>query len=394
MTELEKITLALQRDSLRRGGDGALVTLPVVEPPTPQSVNRRGPCKFLGTPIPDKTVTCPTCKGGTRQLPVYECKVYGECQPVTKVNDLACCRLCTTYAERDREGTNGSSNRSPITTHAEYVHNEAITTRHLVYHILPVSANGVWRRGIDQLRLRWNLFNGRKIFTVATGGPVRERVDNNERIPKFGRTLPLDSVSTVSRYLPKGSEVIEVPNDIARWELSGWDVVWPQLFTTAQPSDVVFYGHAKGSTRKVESPCQVWADLLYRICLDHWTVTSDVLATRPLAGGLVKFGKFFPPPNQQSMWHYPGNFWWARAGVLRERLEHYARYLVSGHSAEAWVGMAYGYGEAGSIFSPKKQLGFLYSPSEITEAVASYSKWLDTHVPETYELHYGTGAPK
>lgn len=302
---------------------------------------------------------------------MFGCKVHGTCTLANRAPGVrGCCKECTHY------------NSAPFTTLVNYA---PVGKRHLVYYVLPVSQNGVWQRGIDQLRLRWNLFTGRKVVVVAKGGPVRERTDATENVGRRSITArPLDAVDTVRRFLPAGCEVLVVDNDALRWELAGWDVAWPSLFRTAGDDDAVFYGHAKGSTRKVSSPCQIWADLLYRIGLDHWSVVESVLSTRPLVGAMLRKGKHFPKPNEFSRWHYAGNFWWSRIGPLKERLEKYSRYLVNGHSAEAWLGMAFDVSDAGSIFTSDRPTGYLYSPGEVTTAVSEYSKWLTAHVPETY----------
>ena len=93
-----------------------------------------------------------------------------------------------------------------------------IDKRHLAFFILPVGLNGCWRRAVDQLRARWSLFTGRKIFAVATGDTVREQVDAQEGDGPPKRDLPIEPVSAVRAYLPSDAEVFEVPNDGARWE--------------------------------------------------------------------------------------------------------------------------------------------------------------------------------
>lgn len=312
---------------------------------------------------------CHTC-GGHEGKHVRECDIFEKCTRLPNKAGVASCSTCGEYRATPPDGTSLSGNYNPV------------EKRHLLYHILPVSGNGVWRKGIDQLRFRWGLFTGRKVVCIATGERVRERVDRTEGVSLAPRVLPLDSPHRVREYLPPDCEVITVPNDPIRWELATWDAAWPLIFGGAGPDDAVFYAHTKGSTRKVESPCHTWADIMYRSLLDHWSVVERVLRTRPLAGSLVRYGAFFPPPNHTSRWHYAGNFWWARTAPLELRLGTHRGHLHNGHSSEAWLGTAFDQGDAGVVFTPRDEPGFLYSPTEITRVAAAYSEWLGTHPPE------------
>lgn len=252
--------------------------------------------------------------------------------------------------------------------------------RHLVYHLLPVGGNGIWRRGVDALRLRWSMFTGRKVVAVATGGPIREQVDAQEGIAAPSRTLPLDPVAAVRAYLPDDAEVIEVPNDPAQWERVSWAKLWARVLDGADDLDAVLYAHAKGVTRRPGSPCHRWADLLYALNLDHWPEVEAVLRHHPIAGSLVKRGKFFGPPSDASDWHYSGNFWWLRAGDARKAV---ASVPVPSDrwGAEAWPGIAFPLAEAGEVFGPGGSDFHLYDPAHLDRVLASHAQWLATHAP-------------
>lgn len=365
MTRMEQLEAFKQRKLLE--GPRSVPILPTTRTLTVLE------CVHLGEKIP----------GQPCGKPLFKCNKFNEITAKFIRCDKAT-RHCETCGAKELAPKLKSPEVVPLpppTTKSEQPND--IGKRHLVYHILPVSGNGVWRKGIDQLRSRWNLFTGRKIFSVATGGISTERVDKTEGINMKGRKLPLDHPGIVKNYLPSDAELHVVNNDIHRWELAGWDVTWPNLFETAAENDVVWYGHAKGSTRKVESPCQVWADLLYRITLDHWSVTEKILKSYPLAGALRRLGKHFPPPNHESHWHYAGNFWWAKIDVLKQKMKEFSHTLINGHSAEAWFGSAYHPKDAGDIFSIPQQAGFLYMPKEVTHVSSAYSNWLATHIPES-----------
>lgn len=250
----------------------------------------------------------------------------------------------------------------------------AIGKRHLVYHVLPVQGNGVWRRCVRELVLRWNLFTGRKIVSVATGGVVRERVDRVEKVSGTVRTLSVESVDAVRAALPDDAEVFEVPNDPVTWERASWSGLWERVLVTAGDDDAILYAHAKGVTRKLTSTCHFWTDLLYSLALDHWDATESLLKRYPVVGSLLKSGAYFPPPLHTSQFHYHGNVWWVRAGVVRERLP--LRPLEPhGWASEAWVGTAFHRSEAGVLFNPNPQVNYLYSPQEADRVSSQYDKW-------------------
>lgn len=257
-----------------------------------------------------------------------------------------------------------------------------IPQRHLIYHILPVS-NGIWETGVQRLKQSWSLFNGRKIVAVMTGEPIREQADNSEGIRHMPRVLPLDSPSKVRSQLPSDCEVIEIPNDPTKWELVSWPILWDMILKTAGPTDAILYAHAKGVTRRPGSPCHMWASVMYDLALDYWPRVETLLKRFLLAGSFVKPGRHFGPPMNHSTWHYHGNFWWARAAAVKQRLAVIPM-PVDRWATEAWVGTAYHINDAGEIFGPHNKNFFLYNPVHLNRALAEYRHWLETNKPTKY----------
>lgn len=238
--------------------------------------------------------------------------------------------------------------------------------RHLVYHLLPVAGNGVWRRGIDQLRGRWGLFTGTKVIAVLTGdvGP-----------------FPLDPPDEVRAYLPPGCEVVEVPNHPALREVASWVPLWERVLAAAGDEDAIFYAHAKGVTRQVDpgNSCQWWASLAYSLHLDHWPLVADHLTRYPITGAFKKVGYGFG--GSPSAWHYSGTFFWVRAGDFR--LRPWRAVEPTWVGTEAWPGIAYHPNEAGGLFLdgvvPRLDL---YSPRFWDHVVRpKYTDWLDRYPP-------------
>lgn len=260
------------------------------------------------------------------------------------------------------------SGYEPVNLHGK------VNKRHLIYHVLPVS-NGVWQKGVDQLKKRWSLFNGRKIISVMSGSPVMEQVDGNEGILAPPKLIPLDPIKMVKDYLPKGCEVVESINDSTKWELSSWSVLWDSVLNSIDPTDAVLYAHAKGVTRRANSPCHPWAELMYTLALDYWDLIQEKLTKYPIVGSLIKWGRFFRPPLTASAWHYHGNFFWARAGDIKQRLS--AVPIPNDRwASEAWAGIAYRPHEAGEIFGPSNRSVFLYNPSQLRQVLIEYAAWL------------------
>lgn len=251
--------------------------------------------------------------------------------------------------------------------------------RHLACHILPVAGNGVWRRAVDQLRLRWDLFDGRKVVAVATGAAVTEQVDPHETDPTPARRLALESADAVRAYLPPDAEVVAVDNREHLWESASWPELFGRVFAHAGPADAVLYAHAKGVTRRLTSPVHQWADMLWRLSLDYWPQIESLLRAHPLAGSLTRVGTFFGAPNERSAWHYSGNFWWARVPLLRAAM---ARTPVPADrwAAEAWPGMAFPAAAAGTLFTADRDF-YLYDPAALSRVAADFCAFSSAQKP-------------
>lgn len=317
--------------------------------PAPSS----GHCRHLGGPT-GETRSCPSC-GGRVELKVLVCAVHGRCTVGRQVDALACCATCLDYAAGPADALPGYREAG-----------RSVGRRHLVYHILPVAGNGVWRRGVDQLRLRWGLFTGRKVVAVMTG-PAGIHW--------------LDSPDEVRAYLPADAEVIELPNNPALREVISWVPLWDRVLDGADPADAICYAHAKGVTRNVDpgNSCQWWASLLYSLTLDHWPLVEEHLRRHPITGPFKKVGRGFV--GSRSAWHYSGSFWWARAGEFARREWRAVDHLWWGN--ESYPGLAYRVDEAGCLFHEGTVPTLdLYSPGYWDGTVRpEYAKWIRANPP-------------
>lgn len=302
----------------------------------------RPPCRHEG-PVVEP---CKTCPATAEERHVRLCfHPSGSRDKCTRAHPLSTLQRCDQCSEREDPEPPPAVTLPPATP---------VGRRHLVYHLLPVSGNGVWQEGVNQLRLRWPLFTGRKIIAVATGGPVRMQTGNGH-----GQALPLDPPDVVRRYLPPDAEVIEVANDPGQWELVSWGHLWKSILAGAADADAVLYAHAKGVTRstaisaaRYEGTPQHWARTLYTLSLDHWPeVEKEFARGCPMVGAMKKHGPFFnghaTPGMSDSQWHYSGNFWWVRAGAMKAFLRTPVPECAWG--TEAWPGIVCPLEEAGNV---------------------------------------------
>lgn len=307
------------------------------------------PCVHLG-PETGERRACRTCQTDPpTTAAVHRCAAHGECtveRPA--VRTAGCCKHCREY-------------RTPRTAEPD-----PEPRRHLLYHLLPVAGNGVWRRGVDHLRLRWGLFTGRKVVAVMTGRAGRHR---------------LDPPADVRAHLPADAEVIEVANDPGLREVASWAPLWEALFASAADADHVLYCHAKGATRQVDpgNSCQWWASLLYSLALDHWPLVAGLLARHPIAGPFKKVGHGFV--GSRSAWHYSGTFYWQRAGEARRR--DWRGVDRAWWGTESWPGCVYAADEAGCVFLPGTVPHLnLYSPPFWAGTLRpEYERWLRANPP-------------
>lgn len=231
--------------------------------------------------------------------------------------------------------------------------------RHLAFHIYPHSRqNGLaWRLAVDQLRLRWSLFTGKKVVAICTGDD-------------------LDPPEIVRDYLPSDATVIIVPNDPGLREVMTWLPLWYELLPATSDHDVALYCHAKGVTRSVDpgNSTHWWASLAWSLTLDHWPLIKSKLRRRPIVGPFKKVGYGFG--GAFGRWHYSGTFFWVNIGDFRQRLTIQVPRMWWG--VEAWPGLAYDVADAEFLFLEGQVPSLdLYSPGFWAHTVRPrYTEWL------------------
>lgn len=293
-------------------------------------------CQHLGGPT-GETKQCATCRGSV-SIKLFSCAVHGTCSLGKPVPGVQTCDGCTDKV------------LVPAAPRA------TMDARHLLYHVYPRAKQPhVWRRGIDQLRMRWSLFTGRKVVAVVTGDGLSPAAD-------------------VREYLPADAEVVEVANDSRLREVATWGPLWSQ-FLAGSPRGAVLYAHAKGVTRSDDpgNSCHWWSSMLYSLCLDRWDAVAAQLKHYPITGAFKKVGRGFR--GSRSAWHYSGSFFWARlddfAGRPWQQIDR------QWWGSEAWPGLAYRATEAGCIFHEGRVPSLdLYAPKYWDHVRLQYAAWL------------------
>lgn len=107
-------------------------------------------------------------------------------------------------------------------------------TRHLTFHVWPVSGYGAWQWNCDRLLQHKELFNGRRIVSIVTDSTT-------------------DSADDVKRYLADFTdEFIVMDNNPKLREVVTWLPMLQRLSTLTSDKDVTFSCHAKCVRHKIE----------------------------------------------------------------------------------------------------------------------------------------------
>jgi hypothetical protein len=171
--------------------------------------------------------------------------------------------------------------------------------RNLLFHMLPLKKDGLWKRHVDHLVRRLDLFNGKRVIAVVTRG---------HRDP-----LEMDSPEVVQEAFAghRIDKWIMVRNSRTLREVTSFHTLMEQVESVAE-DEVTFYGHSKGVTHQPNGGTTVhrWADAMYETCLDDWPRVHAALEAFPMAGSFKRYGQFRTPENHQ--WHYSGTFYWFR----------------------------------------------------------------------------------
>ena len=260
----------------------------------PRQRRLRLPCINLGKrqlpPADPNGVAC-GCPGKE----VWTCDVHGKCTKGFAFPGVACCNGCPDY----------ETDAAPF-------------TRHLAYHVYPVS-NGVWRWNVEQLRRRLRLFDGKRVVAVVTDPPTGRKPDpDGPHSPDRGRHIPgcdtFEDVVAAFGDDAAGIEFIHLENDSHWREGVSWVPMMERI--PGGPRDVVFYAQAKGTTRAPGHVAHRWTEVLYEVYFDYMHVALKQLEDSPITGAFKKLGPGWTAKQHKSDWHYSGSWFVARTADL------------------------------------------------------------------------------
>jgi hypothetical protein len=286
-----------------------------------------------------------------------QCLCMGKCGP-------KCLDFTVENANNQPENNQPEKNREiekyqPKVKHEE---TEILTAnipykRHLAFHIYPSSGKSVWRRAVDQLKLRWHLFDGIKAIAVVQG----EGLD--------------DITEVQAAFTGMDADVFALENNPELREVASWQLLWNRILPNVGENDYAFYGHAKGVSRHVDTGCMThqWASLLYSLNLDYWPEIHHLLQKHAIVGAFKKIGHGFGV--HLGRWHFSGTFYWLKLSDFKLRYQE-SKPPNIWFGTESWPGTAYEPSEAGSIFGEGRV-------SELNLYSSGY--WRGVLLPRYYE---------
>lgn len=221
---------------------------------------------------------------------------------------------------------------------------QPITTWNLAFHLYPHPGSNVWLYNLEQLRNRWNIFNGRRVIAVATGPGL----------------IPLDRVRL---ELPANAEILPIPNNPRLRETRSFLPLLQSLRSLAT-YEATFYAHSKGcSQHHHHQPgkafaIEYWRNRMYHTLLDDLPRIQAALQNHATAGCFkIDYSKILdyqmrsPTGLEWGNWHFAGNFWWIRHDCIF-RNPHWPEIADDPFAVEMWLGDLLPSHEAQSVYQP------------------------------------------
>jgi hypothetical protein len=205
-----------------------------------------------------------------------------------------------------------------------------ITTRNLIFHCYACQANDAATRALAQLRIRWHLFNGRKLIAVATDKT----------------TIPLPHLK---RLLPADAEYLIIPNDRRLREMASFPTMLREVRSLDEQT-ATFYAHTKGAspTQSNDGTANLaityWTLRMFHHLLDDWDQVQLALKLHACAGcyqidysHIPGFIMESPTGARCGQWHYAGTFFWFRHDQIFRR-PAWSCLPDDSYAPEMWLG--------------------------------------------------------
>lgn len=242
-------------------------------------------------------------------------------------------------------------------------------TRNLMYHIYPISGKGVWEWNVDQILKRMDLFNGRRIVSIA----IDNSTDSPDKVKKrFGKAV---SEYIVVENVPRFREVVSFVPILS-------------VLESLDPNEVTFCGHAKGIRQDINTwndhtnPVRNWTEAMYVTTLDNWPLISDLLKDKAMAGSFRRFGQFRVKGSKK--WHYSGTFYWFRHVDVFNRNWRYVPLRFWG--TEAWPGCMFKSEDTACIFADRCPISLYQWKDWYKLYKDKFEIWKQNHIPSAIGL--------
>jgi hypothetical protein len=172
--------------------------------------------------------------------------------------------------------------------------------RHLTYFVYGKTEDS-WKWNLQQLSQRWLLFNGKRILGISS--------DDQSAKPQ----VIIDYLASLGMVF---DHVLVAKNNAKLREVVLFEPMLKLLHPeSAGENEVVFSGHAKGQKYSDPSYTRDWADVMYKVNLDHWPLVENALSTSLFAGAFREYGLF----HRGFDWIYSGTFYWWRLAEIGKR---------------------------------------------------------------------------
>lgn len=203
-----------------------------------------------------------------------------------------------------------------------------VTRRNLLYQLTPFASNDIWQRNVRQVVKRLDLFNGRRVISVATGD---------------GLAAPDEVRAAFGKH---DVEIVPHPNSRELRENATFLKLLEQVAST-DPAEATFYAHAKGVAKDILCSgdplgSRYWRNAMYHELLDDWERIAELLEEYPVVGTHRRYHAeqptIYPDGQSSSDWHFAGTFFWFRNRDVFASDRWREVWQPTGWGAEAWVG--------------------------------------------------------
>ncbi len=223
--------------------------------------------------------------------------------------------------------------------------------RNLLFHMYPKKGS-IWPWHVEQLLKYRDVWNGRKIITIALD-------DQTE-----------DLKAVDSALAPLGAEIIIGKNDPALGETKFF-IERLGLLESTNPDEATFYAHSKGVTRRkgLLAASKIWTQAMYTLNLESIPSVEAALARHGMVGCFrhqIKHGG--------SLRCYAGTFFWIRHKALFSRNWKRIR-RNSIYGVEGYPGIHFKWGELGAFTPDNLSPQWLYGGGVTEELIVEWKKY-------------------